>query len=275
MTEKQKTRQFIPLLSSEAGSCLTMDNWEAVGVTRVSYRLDDLLMKPGLAVLQSMGDIHYYLAWTNEIVINASFLSMTSTGDYIIRSHYDGSLTRLSLEELVALIGTLNADVVLLPPGSANVYQQYWQGLSSTSQLYFYERIAGHPYQYVNIEPHATFPLSADVSDGREIYLQGDVTVSQLAQLSHQKKYWLESNKPANDAIEGILYSEGCSFQLLDDRYHNDHKVIDKHCSCPTCSQQLTRAYLHHLLQQTPLLAQRYLIQHNVDYFQHASFTAE
>ena len=41
-------------------------------------------------------------------------------------------------------------------------------------------------------------------------------------------------------------------------------ETIDPECTCPTCSQQFTKAYLHHLLQQTPLLCHRLLIQHNV-----------
>ncbi len=42
--------------------------------------------------------------------------------------------------------------------------------------------------------------------------------------------------------------------------------VLDPNCSCPTCTQKLTRAYLHHLLQHTPLLCQRFLILHNIQF---------
>lgn len=277
MTKDSTTRRFVPVLSSQAGSCLTMENWIKIGITSVSYRLEDLIMKPGLAALQAMGDIHHYLAWQNEIVINASSLVMTPGGEYVIRNHYDGSLIRFTIETLVALIHTLKADKVLLPQGSANFYEQYWKELALRDTLYFYEKVAGHTNQYLTVEAQEAFSsfLNRLASADDNIYIQGDVTLSQLEQLSFRKNKWLESNKPANDAIGGMLYSEGKSFHLLDKQWRNDHQLIDQHCSCPTCLQQLTRAYLHHLLQQTPLLAQRYLIQHNVYYFQHSSFTTE
>ena len=50
------------------------------------------------------------------------------------------------------------------------------------------------------------------------------------------------------------------------------HKTIEveesENCSCETCSQGFTRAYFHHLLQHTPLLAQRFLVIHNVFFTQ-------
>ena len=75
---------------------------------------------------------------------------------------------------------------------------------------------------------------------------------------------YVSSNVPASDACNGRIYSDDGLIVLKDDAYRMDFNTIDKTCSCPTCDQQLTRAYLHHLFDHTPLLCQRFLIQHNI-----------
>lgn len=78
----------------------------------------------------------------------------------------------------------------------------------------------------------------------------------------------LVTDLPAADAMQGKLYVDAGRISILDHRYTEDFTPIDEGCDCPCCKQAFTRAYLHHLLMQTPLLCQRFLIQHNVHYFQ-------
>ena len=78
----------------------------------------------------------------------------------------------------------------------------------------------------------------------------------------------VESDKPASDACSGVVYSSEGDISILDATFEMQFEPIDAGCECPTCSQQFTRAYLHHLLQHTPLLCQRLLVQHNVHYCQ-------
>ena len=84
----------------------------------------------------------------------------------------------------------------------------------------------------------------------------------------HLASGYLLTNQPAQDGFEGLVYSieqgQQCNISLLDSSMSHDFKLINPNCSCPTCSQGLTRAYLHYLFQSTPLLCQRYLIMHNV-----------
>ena len=56
-------QQFIPVLTSEAGLCLTAANWQEVKVNSIAYYLDDLLLKPGYALLKKIPDLSRYLAW--------------------------------------------------------------------------------------------------------------------------------------------------------------------------------------------------------------------
>lgn len=75
---------------------------------------------------------------------------------------------------------------------------------------------------------------------------------------------FVESDVWASDACEGKVYTSSGIINLNESLFSNDFNVIDSNCLCPTCQQQFTRAYLYHLLRNTPLLCQRLLIQHNI-----------
>jgi hypothetical protein len=76
------------------------------------------------------------------------------------------------------------------------------------------------------------------------------------------------TDKPAQDAIDGVFYHKDGQAQILDALFEKDLSKLSSNCSCETCSQGFTRAYFHHLLQHTPLLAQRFLVIHNVFFTQ-------
>lgn len=75
---------------------------------------------------------------------------------------------------------------------------------------------------------------------------------------------FIESNLPSEDGFAGILYTRQGNIDIGNTAMGMQFSSIDASCSCPTCRQNFTRAYLHHLLANTPLLAQRLLIMHNV-----------
>ncbi|MBA3537614.1 MAG: hypothetical protein H0T84_13570, partial [Tatlockia sp.] len=101
----------------------------------------------------------------------------------------------------------------------------------------------------------------------RPIYLSGAFNLMQSHELIEHGVKWIESDKPTSDALLAQVYGETNSFSLLDSAMANQHQPIIVHCECPTCGQKLTRAYLHHLFLQTPLLCHRFLIQHNAHFF--------
>ena len=192
-------RLFAPLLTSQAGACLTMDNWREIGIEQGVFSLETLIAKPGIEVLKSFRDLRHYSGWRGRIILNATLKTKASTGEYEIRSPYDGRLIHLSHDDLIALVRHLNPDVVI------------W--------------------------PDKTEPPGFEC---------------------------IESDKPAADALQGIIYTQTGTFNLLDEDNREAFSALDAECDCPTCRAGYTRAYLHHLLQHTPLLAQRFLMMHNV-----------
>lgn len=89
-------------------------------------------------------------------------------------------------------------------------------------------------------------------------------TTIQTTLISPDDPLFIESDLWASDACEGKVYTSRGVINLTESVFSTDFNVIDSNCSCSTCQQQFTRAYLYHLLRNTPLLCQRLLIQHNI-----------
>lgn len=247
---QQQDNHFIPVLTSEAGSCLTLQNWQEVGIERVSYWLDALLIKPGYNLLSSLNKLASYTGWQGDIVLNALLPTANAEGIYTLRSSYDGSRVRLSNQDLFSLIKQLQPNWVILPPGFVTYLNH--------QQLAFPESIK------VFISANESLPNSHLPVFGS--YSSSDIGLLLNPKGDNNNNYWFETDKPAQDAMEGNLYSAQGVIAILEPEKANEHIKIDNQCCCPTCRQNFTRAYLHHLLIHTPLLAQRFLIQHNVYY---------
>lgn len=71
------------------------------------------------------------------------------------------------------------------------------------------------------------------------------------------------SNRASEMGFAGAFYAPRQE-NILNPVYATDNQVLRPGCDCETCQAFLSRAYLHHLLEHTPLLAQRFLIVHNV-----------
>ena len=263
---------IIPVLTTPSGSCLTAKNWQETGVTRVSYELSALLLKPGLDYLKTLFSMADYYPWEGEWVLNASTLKANSEGIFVLRSPFDGARVTCTREDIVNLIMQLKPQYAILPKGFHLVSEDCYQGMSQNTRLFI-------PVSEVSYYPHTFI---------HGLYYAGDVIEDVLADIrDHQRDYphalhyvvadilsmrrvaelgvnYIESDGLANEACVGrVIASEGI-IDLTQQDYAMQFEVVDSECTCPTCTQQFTRAYLHHLLEHTPLLCQRMLIQHNV-----------
>ncbi|KTD23554.1 queuine tRNA-ribosyltransferase [Legionella lansingensis] len=270
----QKQNSYIPILTTPAGGCLTLANWQETGVQTVCLQLHILLLKPGVSLLNSLPNLKTYYGWQGTIVLDARLSPANNEGVYTILSPYDGSRVRIERRQLVSLIITLHPDIVLLPD-DFDV-----QFLSSAPKSILplipphevYSISRDNSVYYVQYQPEMSFTnvLNQLKQYGKKVvYLAGDFALTELAPLA---EYHLKiiSDMPAKQALAGEVYSEGGLLEIHHIGMAHQHITIEKHCACPTCQQKLTRAYLHHLFLHTPLLCQRFLIQHNVYYYQHA-----
>lgn len=267
---------LVPVLTTSAGSCLTQENWQQAEVCAASFHLSALLMKPGFECLKNLPDLATYLGWQNLLVLNASSLSMAKDGRYMLRSHYDGVRSHYTVQDIIALITTLKPNVVVLPQGLAH----YWLSLPETIFPFIpYVELSNHSEWSRSYGVHFTHDSAVsspaqllerlDTCKNVPCYVTGDIDVPLMAELVARGVSFVESDTPANHGLVGNVYnSSGGLISLLASETAMCFDVIDQHCQCPVCSQKFTQAYLHHLFEHTPLLCQRYLIQHNVYYCQ-------
>lgn len=258
--------KMIPVLTTPAGSCLTANNWQEAGVHCVSYYLSFLLVKPGLAYLKSLPDWKYYSGWEGDWVLNASMPSSSAAGQYVFRSTFDGAKMHCSMEDIVEIILHLKPQQVIFPEGFEVTNDATWQQLSTTTRLFVPARELG---QYCNRPIYGLYyrlentqDIAALIAQHQANYPDFDYYISCSATQSSEAN--IESDQPAKDACSGMVYCRDGKIDLRDKIYATQFEPIDSACDCPTCKQQFTRAYLHHLLEHTPLLCQRLLIQHNI-----------
>jgi queuine tRNA-ribosyltransferase len=260
---------MIPVLTTHAGLCLTGANWQEVGVTRLSCYLTDLLCKPGYDILKQMPNLNTYCGWSGELVLNATLPPVNAEGYFTLVSPYDGRRIRHSVTEILGLIEQLSPAFVVLPRTLSESERAICLSFADKTFPFFHpEHIDALPDDapygvFVQDKQQAVSVLNAG---GRLCYIAGDFDVQDIRLLQAQDGVFIETNRPAAEAFQGIVYCAQGHLELSDTCYTEQFELIDANCDCPTCSQGLTRAYLHHLFAQTPLLCQRMLIQHNVHY---------
>ena len=101
------------------------------------------------------------------------------------------------------------------------------------------------------------------IQDVRPDYILPSHAISRPIGLVWDRPYTLLT-KPIHDALSGIAYTcHGCTYITSPDN-QKAHEIIVPHCTCPTCTQGFTKAYLAHIFQHVPLLAYRLLLSHNI-----------
>ncbi|WP_133131173.1 tRNA-guanine transglycosylase [Legionella yabuuchiae] len=264
-----ETTQFVPIISTEAGSALTAESWANSGIQLLSCSLETLLMKPGYDALLTLPSLKNYLGAPTQIVLNASLPQGKRNVCYTVRSTYDGKITRLSLEQLITLACSLEPDILILPTLSRSQFESIQSLLPNHKPIFLSLSDSKLPpqfgyYQQVDENESAdNFQLQHFTKPS---YLSGEFSLDELKKLDEKGVSYLESDKPAFDALHGRLYTEVGMLDITEKANEFDFEPIDEHCTCTSCYEGLTRAYFHHLFAQTPLLCQRLLIEHNIHY---------
>jgi queuine tRNA-ribosyltransferase len=73
---------------------------------------------------------------------------------------------------------------------------------------------------------------------------------------------------PTRNARNGHYFTRWGQVRIRNARYAKDLRPIEPGCSCPTCSQGFTRAYLRHLDRCNEILASMLATAHNLHFYQ-------
>lgn len=256
---------YVPILTSEAGLCLTSANWQEGHVDACSFYLESLLIKPGIERLRELANIKRYFAWTGTFVLNAANIKTNKQGVISLSSPYDGSKVQCTLPEIIELIVKINPDIVLLPRALTKNDLESWAKLPNSISPFLHEsnEIAEGFGVYFHIDGQVFNPPKLPHVP---MYAYGQITLNTFRQLGQLGFEYIEFDEPASMGLKGIVYNSDGLLEITHPNNELDFSVIDDTCHCSTCRQGFTRAYLHHLYQHTPLLCHRLLIQHNVGY---------
>lgn len=240
----QVSTQWIPIATTSAGSTLTWQNWQDCGIQTLAFHLDALLIKPGMDVLRSFQSLRDYTGWSGKHILNVCCRGKHKNGVLTLASPFDGARVSVTYDDLCALIIHLAPDQVIVP-------------------IWLEEIWLSNPYhESMNtwLACHASMYQSERASSS--VYVVDEVEQSALPQFASQ--VWFESDRPAQDALAGFFNTEDGHLNISDSVHEQSFIALDVHCACSVCTQGLTRAYLHHLYQHTPLLAYRFLMMHHV-----------
>jgi len=275
----KKCTQWLPVMNSESGLCLTPENWFDAGVSLAAFRLNTLFMKPGMNVLSVVDSLAAYTGGFASVAINASMLTINHNGICRIRSIYDGKIIDFSIDDILACLVQLQPQFVVLPQGMHQYFNQVLQIFPEDILLFFPaieqpEWSTDRAYGvYFEFDPKSMSfsSLLYDIKRyaQRPCYVAGDLTPTELQTLSQLGILYLESDVPTRDGFEGLIYVKDGILDLKNEDQNMRFDAMDDACQCAICRQGMTRAYLHHLYFHTPLLCQRFLIMHNTHYVTH------
>ncbi len=268
-------QNFIPIMTSGAGLCLTAANWEEVKITSIALYLDSLLLKPGYDLLMKTPDLSQYMGWSGLSILNTTQLIANKEGIFTLTSPYDGSKLKLTYLQLLEIILHLKPNAVLLPKKTVQEFPNIWDDWNESITPFVavddllkqeLHRTHGVHFHWDNSFSDDTFFHQMKRWSHLPRYVTGNLSLEFMKRLKNEGIEFLESDHPAAAGMQGKVFSQKGESDLTEVATAMQFEPIDKECTCPTCTQQLTKAYLHHLFLHTPLLCQRFLIQHNVYY---------
>ena len=72
---------------------------------------------------------------------------------------------------------------------------------------------------------------------------------------------------PTRSGRTGKIFTKTGTLNIKNARHKNDPRPIEEGCSCKVCSNEVSRAYLHHLYNTNEMLGSIYLTIHNISHY--------
>ena len=100
----------------------------------------------------------------------------------------------------------------------------------------------------------------------KPVYLMGVGTPENILEAVERGVDFFDCVYPTRNGRHGHAYTSRGKINLLNARFETDDRPIDEHCNCPVCRNH-SRAYIRHLLKAGEMLGMRFMVTHNLYFY--------
>jgi len=100
----------------------------------------------------------------------------------------------------------------------------------------------------------------------KPVYLMGVGTPENILEAVDRGVDFFDCVYPTRNGRHGHAYTSAGKINLLNARFETDDRPIDEKCNCPVCRNH-SRAYIRHLLKAGEMLGMRFMVTHNLYFY--------
>ena len=104
--------------------------------------------------------------------------------------------------------------------------------------------------------------------EDKPTYLMGVGTPANILESVERGVDFFDCVYPARNGRHGHAYTNHGKMNLMNARYERDDRPLDESCDCPVC-RKYSRAYIRHLLKAKEMLGLRFMVTHNLYFYNH------
>jgi queuine tRNA-ribosyltransferase len=102
----------------------------------------------------------------------------------------------------------------------------------------------------------------------KPVYLMGVGTPANILEAVDRGVDFFDCVYPTRNGRHGNAYTNIGKMNLLNAKYETDARPIEEGCGCPAC-KHYSRSYIRHLLKAKEMLGMRFLVMHNLYFYNH------
>ena len=104
--------------------------------------------------------------------------------------------------------------------------------------------------------------------ENKPVYLMGVGTPANILEAVERGVDFFDCVYPTRNGRHGHAYTNFGKINLLNARFETDDRPIEEGCGCPVC-RRYSRSYIRHLLKAKEMLGLRFMVLHNLYFYNH------
>ena len=105
-----------------------------------------------------------------------------------------------------------------------------------------------------------------ELPGNKPVYLMGVGTPENILEAVDRGVDFFDCVYPTRNGRHGHAYTSRGKINLFNARFETDDRPIDENCNCPVCKNH-SRAYIRHLLKAGEMLGMRFMVTHNLYFY--------